>query len=373
MIAVILAVTFSDAESIEPVMVGAAKVDVTPKEPVVLAGYGSRTKEFEGIDNKLWARAMVIGETDPVAIVVLDNCGVPANITSQLASRLESHGIASERLVVAATHTHNAPNLVGYATVLWAGRTTAAMEQRMKAYTQLAVEKMEEAVLGALKAREPMQLEWAQGRVTFGGNRRILRDGKWAGFGFQRSGPVDHSLPVLAARDKQGIPRVVWANYACHCTTVGARNHVGGDWAGKANESMEKEFAHAVALTTIGCGADVGLSPRATWKSRRAMEPASQLKSNASLATKLPRSGSRRLRSRRSVCRSRIRSRANIGRHKPEMRPVSIENLREQCSKNSNPDRSHRRSSIGSAPGNSPMTWRWCFSPAKSSSTTRFD
>ena len=40
-------------------VVGAARIDATPTQPVVLAGYGGRTKEYEGIDTKLWARAMI--------------------------------------------------------------------------------------------------------------------------------------------------------------------------------------------------------------------------------------------------------------------------------------------------------------------------
>lgn len=243
------------------VMVGAARVEVTPREPVVLAGYGGRTGEFEGIDTKLWARAMVIGETEPVAVVVLDNCGVPADVTARLAKRLAKRGLTPERLVVAATHTHNAPNLEGYAPILWAERTTPEQDERTAAYTAFAIERMEAAVAVALDAREPMHLEWAQGRATFGGNRRVIRDGTWAGFGFQRNGPVDHSLPMLAARDAGGKVRVLWVNYACHCTTVGGRNHVSGDWAGFANESMEEQFPEAIALMTIGCGADVGSQP----------------------------------------------------------------------------------------------------------------
>jgi len=58
------------------ILVGVAKVDVTPTVPVVLAGYGGRTPEYEGIDDKLWARALVIGDRQPVAVVALDNCGV---------------------------------------------------------------------------------------------------------------------------------------------------------------------------------------------------------------------------------------------------------------------------------------------------------
>ncbi|HJO54774.1 MAG TPA: neutral/alkaline non-lysosomal ceramidase N-terminal domain-containing protein, partial [Verrucomicrobiota bacterium] len=243
------------------VSVGVAKVDVTPKEPVLLAGYGGRTTEHQGVDTPLWARALVIGDEHRVAVVALDNCGVPQAVTDRLAKRLVKHGISSECLVVAATHTHNAPTLVGYATVVWAGRTTPEQDRRVAEYTEFVIDKMEEAVLAALDRREPMQLEWAQGRATFGGNRRVIRDGKWAGFGFQRNGPVDHSMPVLAARDSSGKVHAVWANYACHCTTVGSRNRVGGDWAGFANEWMEKEFVGAVSLMTIGCGADVGPQP----------------------------------------------------------------------------------------------------------------
>jgi neutral ceramidase len=250
------------AELEHPVMVGVAKVDVTPTRPVVLAGYGGRTTEYDGIDTKLWARAMVIGDVHPVAIVVLDNCGIPADVTSPLAKRLSKRGLSADRIIVAATHTHNAPTLVGYANVVWAGRTTPTQEKRIAEYTALAIDRMEQAVVTAIGNREPMQLEWAQGRVNFGGNRRVLSAaGRWSGFGFQRNGPVDHSLPILAARDAKGKVRAVWANYACHCTTTGSANRIGGDWAGFANTFMEADFPNAVSLMTIGCGADVGPQP----------------------------------------------------------------------------------------------------------------
>jgi len=120
--AIISAPLFADGSP--PVQVGVAKVDVTPRGPVVLAGYGGRTTEHEGIDTRLWARAIVIGDAQPVAMVVLDNSGVPGDVSAQLARRLAQYDISADRLVVAATHTHNAPTLVGYASIVWAGRTT---------------------------------------------------------------------------------------------------------------------------------------------------------------------------------------------------------------------------------------------------------
>ena len=247
--------------------IGVAKVDVTPHSPAVLAGYGGRTQPFQGVDSKLWARAIVMGTENPVVIVVLDNCGVPATVRNQLAKRLVPRGIEQTHLMVSATHTHNAPTLVGYAPIVWAGRTSSAMEQATANYTNFAVQQMESAVVTALDKREAMTVEWGRGRVTFGANRRVLSDSTWQGFGLQRDGPVDHSLPVLAGRDRSGKVRFVWANYACHCTTVGSRNTVGGDWAGYANAEIESRFPNATSLMTIGCGADVGPQPSGTLQS----------------------------------------------------------------------------------------------------------
>ena len=249
------------ADSSESVFIGSSKTDITPNFPVVLAGYGGRTKEFEGIDALLWARCVVIGKDDPAVLVVVDNCGITKEIRSKLAGRIAEFGVSEKNLVVSATHTHNAPSLRGYAPILWAGRTSPEQEKRIDKYTSFLIDKMESIVIEALNNRELMKLSWIRGAVRFGGNRRVIRNGKWSGFGFQRNGPVDHSLPVLVARDLKGEARVVWSNYACHCTTVGGRNHISGDWAGYANEMIEKDFKSALSLMTIGCGADVGPQP----------------------------------------------------------------------------------------------------------------
>ena len=241
--------------------VGFAKTDVTPAEPVVLAGYGSRTAPFESIDTKLYARAMVIGDQEPHAIVVLDNCGITREITAAVRKRLVPHGFPADHIMVATTHTHNAPALDGYAPILWQGRMSAEMVRATNAYTQKVIKKMVAVILAAKKNTQPLNVFWAQGKVTFGGNRRVINEGKWGGFGFQMDAPVDHSLPILCAKDDQGIVRGIWSNYACHCTTVGAKNNVNGDWAGFANEDMEKAFPQAVAIMSIGCGADVGPQP----------------------------------------------------------------------------------------------------------------
>ena len=247
----------------EPVAVGAAKVDVTPTHPVALAGYGGRTQEHEGVDTKIWARALAIGAKDPAVIIAVDNCGIPASVTRAVAAKLQKgHGVKPANLVLAVTHTHNAPSLRDYAVVVWGGRATPAQKANMNKYTDWLIDRIVEAAASALKARQPASLSWGMGRADFGGNRRIINnDGRWAGFGFQRDGPVDHSLPFLVAKDAAGKPVAIWANYACHCTTLGGRNRICGDWAGFAGEDIEKDHPGSISVVTIGCGADIGPQP----------------------------------------------------------------------------------------------------------------
>jgi len=242
--------------------VGAAKVDITPEHPVLLAGYGGRPGEHVDVDQRIWARALSIGDEDPVVLVAVDNCGVPAHVTAAVVKELqEEYDAAGGRVVICSTHTHNAPTLTGYAPVVWGERATEDQVGRVDRYTQWLTQKIVDVASESLENRREARLAWGQGRVRFGGNRRVLNENKWTGFGFQPDGPVDHSVPVMVARGRDGKPVAIWTNYACHCTTVGSRNHIGGDWAGFCNEQVEKTFPGAVALTTIGCGADIGPQP----------------------------------------------------------------------------------------------------------------
>ena len=77
--------------------------------------------------------------------------------------------------------------------------------------------------------------------------------------------PVDHSLPLLRVTDAEGKLLAVVLNYACHNTTLrGNFKQLHGDWAGCAQAFIEADHPHAVALVTIGCGADADPAPHDT-------------------------------------------------------------------------------------------------------------
>ena len=49
--------------------------------------------------------------------------------------------------------------------------------------------------------------------------------------------------------------RPIYFSYACHCVTL-SNNKISGDWAGFAQDAVQKHFPGAIALASVGCGAD---------------------------------------------------------------------------------------------------------------------
>jgi lipid-A-disaccharide synthase-like uncharacterized protein len=74
-------------------------------------------------------------------------------------------------------------------------------------------------------------------------------------------GPVDHDVPVLSVRSADGALRAVVFGYACH-NTVLADYVINGDWAGFAQEAIEKAHPGATAMFVQDCGADANPLPR---------------------------------------------------------------------------------------------------------------
>ena len=262
---VLLLTTFSPAVADDWSHVGVARRDITPDYPVRLTGYGNRKDEATEVEQRLWAKALAIGAGDEAAVLVtVDNLGISAAHTTEVARRLqEKFGLRRERFVVCASHTHTAPYLPSVAPTIFEPPLPAEHMEHSRRYERELVDHLTQVSAAALEARAKGRITWTQGTATFAANRRSLRDGKWTGFGVVPTGPVDHALPVLRVTDEAGKVRTVLVNYACHCTTLGGRfNKLCGDWAGYAQEFIERDHPGAIAMIAIGCGADANPEPR---------------------------------------------------------------------------------------------------------------
>ncbi|MCC7375803.1 MAG: neutral/alkaline non-lysosomal ceramidase N-terminal domain-containing protein [Verrucomicrobiales bacterium] len=235
-------------------MIGVARRDVTPAYPIRLTGYAARTNMANGVEQKLWAKALALGSDaeGPRLLVTVDNCGVPAGVVEEVARRLGAKAkIDRAHFAVASSHTHSGPMVRGFAENIFIRDLTPEEAAASDRYTAEITDHLEAVALEALAKRQPGRLSFGQGSVGFAANRRTA------------GGPVDHSLPALVAKDRNGKVVAVVANYACHCTTLGHQvNRHHGDWAGFAQEFIEADHPGAIAMVTVGCGADSNPSPR---------------------------------------------------------------------------------------------------------------
>ena len=255
------------------VAVGVARVEITPDYPVRLTGYVARPVEWEGIEQRLYARALAVGDdaSGPVVLIAVETCALSADLTGQVAERLRvGAGLPRERLAVCATHTHTAPALTGVLPFIFGAEVPPEHQARIDRYTRELVDKLERVARAALADRRPCRLAWGRGRVDFANNRRTIEDGRWVGFGVNPDAPVVPTLPVLSATDDEGRLRAVLTNYACHCTALDGRdNRVCGDWAGYAGAAIEGAHPGAFGLIVIGCAGDANPRVRGSFDAAR--------------------------------------------------------------------------------------------------------
>lgn len=240
---------------------GFAKADITPNDPVRLSGYGNRAKPSEGVETKLFVRAMALKADDGPLHVLLavDTIAFSAEMTDSIFELVrEPYKLSRSRFVTCSSHSHATPHLSTGLKNIFA--TPMSEEERRNAdvYTELVRSQCVAAVAAAVADLKPAVLSTTEGKATFARNRRALKDGVWSGFGVNPDGPTDHSLPVIFVKEPvTGKLRGLLFNYACHGTTFGGDyNRVNAEWSGYASANLEQRFPGVVALSTIGCGAD---------------------------------------------------------------------------------------------------------------------
>lgn len=238
---------------------GAAKVSITPGESIWMAGFASRTKPSEGVRQEIWSKALALEDAAGTRslLVTLDLVSIRPHIADAVAAHVkEKHGIPRERLLLNVSHTHSAP-IVGDFTSYESRMGEYLEKQRpvIARYTAALPGKINESIDKAIAALAPATLHYEQGFAGFAVNRRRVTNRTWPG-------PVDHDVPVLAIGSNGRIRAIVFG-YACH-NTVLSDNRINGDYAGYAQDALERQYPESIALFVQGAGADANALPRNT-------------------------------------------------------------------------------------------------------------
>ena len=245
---------------------GTARAVITPQKPLWMAGYGGRTAPAEGKLHDLLIRVLALEDAGGHRGIVLasDTLGIPQPMYQEIAALLKSkYGLERSQFMLNASHTHCGPVLKGALHDIYP--LSESQLRDVIEYSDWLTAEIVATIGRALDDLQPAILSRGVGMADFGVNRRTNREPDVPNLRDQNLlvGPVDHTVPVLAVRKRDGTLKAVVFTYACHNTTLGFQQWC-GDYAGFAQFSLEEKYPGATALFSMGCGADQNPLPRKT-------------------------------------------------------------------------------------------------------------
>ena len=246
--------------------VGVAKAAVTPEQPMWMAGYAARKRPAEGKTTELWAKAIVLQDSQEkkAVLVTLDLVGIDRDLGLSIRQKVaEKLGLELSQVMVNTSHTHSGPVVAKNLRPMHYLMLDEAQRKLVDEYAQFLERTVVQLAETADKQKEPARVTHTSGTCPVAVNRRnnkepdvpALRDaGKLVG-------PSDHDVPVLAVHKADGELMAVVLGYAWHATVLDGYTW-SGDYPGYAQLAIESAHPGAVALFWAGCGGDQNPLPR---------------------------------------------------------------------------------------------------------------
>src|SRR4051812_40171018 len=235
---------------------GFARIDISPTQPVTMAGYAARTNVSQGIHDPLSARAMALESAGKRLLVISgDNLGWYNNTAEPAREAiLSGTKLQPSELLLAAIHTHSAPTL-----------TLTNGHPNNIAYTRDLQHKLATVAKQALDNLAPAQIAFGLGYSPVGVNRReVTRDTNGAPkivLGRNPHTPIDREVQVVKVTRANSELAGLFFAFPTHSTSLGTRNLiVSGDIHGLAAQFVEKYFADKIVAPEFA-GASGNIDP----------------------------------------------------------------------------------------------------------------
>jgi neutral ceramidase len=245
---------------------GVAAVKITPEMPVPMAGYAARNRPSEGVVTDLYAKALVLVDSngERAVWITTDLIGLRATVTESICQRImQRTGLKRHQLLINSSHTHTGPAIADSDVAAYGIPPDAVA--RMRTYRGLLQDRIVSAVEQALTRLEPVELSYGSGVVPFPMNRREFTRDRGVILGVNGRGPSDRTMPLLKVATADGTIRAVVFGAATHNTTLTQDEYrISGDYAGFAQEYVEKQLPGAQAMFVQGFAGDSNPYPRGT-------------------------------------------------------------------------------------------------------------
>jgi len=256
---------------------GAAVVDITPALGVANGGVIARGGPVTHIHDGLHARCLVLDDgATRLAIAICDMRMLGGEVVARAKSLAgEATGLVPENILIAATHTHAAPAMVGI-----------HPEPRDRAYAEFVARRIADGITRAGHHLAPAKVGWGFGSAPqhvhnrrwfmkpgaiaanpFGGGSDEVKMNPPRGTDLLKpAGPVDPQVSVLDVRHADGRPLAVLANYGLHYVGGYQAGHVSADYFGLFADRVQgllgadRQHPPFVAMMSNGTSGDVSIN-----------------------------------------------------------------------------------------------------------------
>src|SRR5436190_13520748 len=228
---------------------GAARREITPKEPVPMWGYGARHDALStGELDPLYAAAVVIqAGTNKLAIVGLDLGRAPAERSLQnIRQRIKAEA-GIDYSFISGSHTHHGPVLELSDEP---GKGKGKFDAALRYYKEME-DGISSAIIEANNKLAPAKFATGFKRLEFNRNRHTKIEPK----------PSDRDLSVMRFDDASGKPIAVIINFAAHPTMIPAETlKFSADYVGVMKQTVEEEMG-GTAIFMQGAAGDQSANP----------------------------------------------------------------------------------------------------------------
>ena len=255
----VLALVLSIASSpVFALQAGTAKVDITPKKPVTMSGYGARKGLSTGVHDPLSARVIVFKNNGKrLVLVSSDLLGYYGGTAEDMRKDiLNEFQLEPSELFLTAIHTHAGPTL----TLDEENGHPNNLE-----YTKQLKGKLIKLIREGLSNFEPVRIGAGIGYSPVGSNRRQLvfdnSGNSSIRLGRNPYGPTDKEVLVVKITNQSGKTIAALFDYATHATCLGGKNYtISGDVIGLAEQFVEKILGEDVIAAAFA-GASGNIDP----------------------------------------------------------------------------------------------------------------
>ncbi|MEO6785056.1 MAG: hypothetical protein ABI318_02895, partial [Chthoniobacteraceae bacterium] len=172
---------FPSLLSAAELLIGSATVDITPDQPVALAGQFS-TRISKKPETPIIAAAVAIealesGQRRDLAIMIsCDLVAIREGIQEQFRQRLAPllPGVDVRKAFLSATHTHTAPVTTEVKENAYLYQIPAEGVMQPDAYVDFLIGRLAQVAVQAWESRKPRGVSWTLGQAVVGYNRRVV-------------------------------------------------------------------------------------------------------------------------------------------------------------------------------------------------------